>query len=142
MKVFKHILNSALMLSLAGSIYANTSSHVNTSPFTETILIKTKNFKNDIMLQYRNDNGINITGPKDISPSMEPVPPVVISSNNKFENGYPAIIINNSCAINMIDGPWSRLDYSPSKPICKNISLSDITPDSQYQYTLTLSYHA
>jgi hypothetical protein len=99
----------------------------------------------DFKASYVNEGGVNISGPTDFDTNSPAL--VIVSSDNKLENGYPSMMVQyptifgvQTCAMNLVDGPFTMLNYKEgTAPICAGITVGPIKLTSQYNYSVTIT---
>lgn len=118
------------------------------SPFTDNLTIHLQGFPSYTLFSadYANNNNVNISGP---SASYDNTAwPVVINSDNLYQNGNPSLTLyyqtasgsGGNCTFNFADGPWTQLHYQyGSPPNCSGVTVSSITQDNQNSYELTIT---
>lgn len=148
MKSISVLLSSVAIAGLCMSASAlAVEKRVSVSPFTDNLTVLLSNFPSQIYLNasYDSDNDVNISGPTYITTSNIPV---VISSSNKYQDGFPSMTLNYKktdgsdaqCTLTFVDGPWRELAYRYSNaPTCDGLVVSAISASDQDDYVLTIT---
>jgi len=138
---------TALTIAMATSAMATSVRHAQTTPFTDNVTINLQGFPAEIShIYYQSDNDVDISGPESINTGTVKNYNFSISSHNISDNGYPSMDITlpktkERCIFNFVDGPWVYLGYRASNPpICAHLSVSPITQDGPYHYSINVAY--
>ena len=139
--IMKKLATAILALAVSSSALAS-----QVSPFQDNVTVNLNGFPiTDLMMEYTGNNGVNISGPTEVS-TISGGFTFQIGSQNAFDNGFPSVTIympseHTSCTFELTDGPWTYLDYkSSTPPTCEHMSASLIQNDNQYQYHINLTY--
>jgi hypothetical protein len=129
---------------LAGPQHSN---HSMVAPFTDNLQINASNFPaGGAVMEYQDNNGLHIYGPNSIAagdsqPNMHIHADVWSSGDPEMTMVFPTT--GEQCVFQLHDGALVQaLNYTQGQPPqCSHLTISQITQNSQYGYTMNVSYN-